>query len=144
MHGCIGQNGRRALQLRLAIIAFAVGFFFGALVPFLPLIGGILLVIFVIAYFFAAIIWLPGWCKATCFHATSDAIMLERGLIWRKTIFLTRSKIRYTTLTATPLQRMFGVVSLYLMTAGGKVVLPHIARSEANQLADLMRLSLPR
>ena len=66
----------------------------------------------------------------------------KRGMLWCSTAFLSRRKIRYAALFPTPLQRVFGVVSLRLMTSGGKITVPMLNRSEALRLAALLRISL--
>ena len=142
MKGCIGRKGLAVLQLRMAAALAAVALLLGAASVFVPVAVGVMMVFLAAAYPFAAMFWLPAWCRAARFQASAEAICVERGMLWCSTAFLSRRKIRYAALFSTPLQRVFGVVSLRLMTSGGKITVPMLNRSEALRLAALLRISL--
>ena len=142
MKGCIGQRGLAVLQLRMGAALAAAGFLLGAAAVFVPDAAAVLVIVLAAAYPFAAAFWLPAWCRAACFRATADAVCVEKGILLHSAAFLSRHKIRYAAVFSTPLQRMFGIVSLRLMTAGGKVTVPMLNRSEALRLAALLRVPL--
>ena len=142
MKGCVGRKGLAVLQLRMAAALAATAFLLGAAAVFAPAAAGVLMIFLAAAYPFAAAFWLPAWCRAARFQASAEAIRVERGILWYSAAFLSRHKIRYAALFSTPLQRAFGVVSLRLMTSGGKITVPMLNRSEALQLAALLRVSL--
>ena len=143
MQGFIGRKGLAVLQLRLTGGLAAAGFALGVGSAFFPAVCGIVLAVTAGVYPFAAAFWLPRWCCAFCFHAESEQLCLGHGLLWHKTVLLTRNKIRYVSVTATPMQRMLGVASLRLMTAGGKVILPQLNQGTVLQLAELLHFSIP-
>lgn len=141
MKGCVGRSGLAVLQLRMAGALAASAFLLGAAAVFAPTVSGVLMIVLAALYPFAAAFWLPWWCRAARFRASAESIRVERGILWHSAVLLSRRKIRYAALFSTPLQRLFGVVSLCLMTAGGKVTVPMLRRCDALRLAELLRVS---
>jgi uncharacterized protein len=83
------------------------------------------------------------WPRLEHRHATYrvDAIGIElrRGVVWRRTINVGRSRVQHTDVSQGPLERRFGLATLHIYTAGtdhAKVDLPGLERATALRIRD--------
>ena len=95
------------------------------------------------------ILWRLGyrWAQTsydhTWYRVAPDGISIARGVFWRRTISVPRSRIQHTDVTQGPLQRSFGLSTLVLYTAGAehaRIALDGLAFDTALALReDLLR-----
>jgi membrane protein YdbS with pleckstrin-like domain len=64
------------------------------------------------------------WAQASYDHTSwllsPDGLEIDRGVFWRKTITVPRSRIQHTDVVQGPLQRSYGLSTLVLYTAGAE------------------------
>ena len=95
--------------------------------------------VFVVWLWLQAWFWPPIWYRHVSYRVESVGLEIRRGVFWRHTHFVPRSRVQHTDVTQGPLQRKFGVARLTLHTAGtvgSSVELTGIARDEAVRLRD--------
>jgi membrane protein YdbS with pleckstrin-like domain len=66
-------------------------------------------------------------------------IEIRRGVVWRKTITVPRSRVQHTDVSQGPLQRRLGLGTLHMFTAGtehSKVELPGLGHDVALRIRD--------
>lgn len=86
-----------------------------------------------------------GWWRFV-YRVEEGELQIRQGIFVRKNLFLTRDRIQVIDVTAGIIQRMFGLVSVEIKTAGStsrEASLSAVARSEAHRLTDLLRNGEP-
>ena len=99
----------------------------GLLLPFLGLV----------AWF--SFSWPPREFARTRWRVDHEGIEIERGVLWRSTISVPRSRIQHTDVSQGPLQRHFGLAKLVIHTAGthdSQVELSGLSRELAFQVRN--------
>ena len=92
----------------------------------------------------AFLIWLPlGWPGLSYRHkfyrVDPHGIEIRRGVIWRRTISVPKSRVQHTDVTQGPLQRRYALGTLVIYTAGtvhAKVELPGLSHARAVRIRD--------
>ncbi|MEX2600340.1 MAG: PH domain-containing protein [Balneolaceae bacterium] len=82
-----------------------------------------------------------GWWRFV-YRVEKGELQIRQGIFVRKNLFLTRDRIQVIDVTAGIIQRMFGLVSVEIKTAGStsrEASLSAVSRSEAHRLTDLLR-----
>lgn len=86
------------------------------------------------------LIWYPPRAfKARGYHIDSKVLESRHGIFFRVITLLPLSRLQHVDLNRGPLERMFGLASLVLYTAGTQhamVVIPGLAEAEAGRLRD--------
>ncbi len=101
----------------------------------------------------AWLLWRLGrrWAQTSYDHTSyvvsPDGLEIARGVFWRRTIRVPRSRIQHTDVTQGPLQRSYQLSTLVLYTAGAehaRIALDGLAFDTALSLrADLLRADNP-
>ncbi|MBT4482192.1 MAG: PH domain-containing protein [Candidatus Latescibacteria bacterium] len=81
------------------------------------LIFGIILTIFLLIMALIAL-WIPAFFKTLEYCIESEAVKLNRGVFWKKRITVPFNKITNVDVSQGPLQRMFGLGTIHVQTAG--------------------------
>jgi len=98
-------------------------------------------------WFFALAIAVPfvfsigRWIRFT-YHMVDTTLIINEGLFVRKRVNIPKNRVQSIDITAGPLQRLFGLVSVRIQTAGNKeaaVDLSAITKSDANQIVETLR-----
>jgi membrane protein YdbS with pleckstrin-like domain len=108
---------------------------FGVLILWLPLTIGLA----VIAY-----LWPPVEHRHARYRIDDELIEIQRGVVWRMSIAVPRSRVQHLDVTQGPVQRRFGLGVLVIYTAGtehSQVTLDGLAYEVAQELRDRL---LPR
>ncbi|MBL7251611.1 PH domain-containing protein [Alloalcanivorax marinus] len=95
---------------------------------FAPLLaGGALAMAALIAWLVALLVlaalgwWLPeAWYRRLRYCLDERGLSVERGLLWRHRITVPRVRVQHSDVSQGPLQRVFGVATLRLYTAGSR------------------------
>lgn len=105
----------------------------------------------VVSLAIAFVIWRLGhrWAQVSYEHTSwmvsLDGLEISRGVFWRRTITVPRSRIQHTDVVQGPLQRGYGLATLVLFTAGAehaRIALDGLAFETALALReDLLRTS---
>ena len=93
-------------------------------------------------------LWWPGRAFARLrYRLGTEGLEIQRGVIWRSTLFVPRSRVQHTDISQGPLERRFGLASLIVHTAGSEnasVQLPGLPNDEALSLRDQLLSVSPR
>lgn len=131
----------------------SLGFLFGASifalagddVPWLIRIGVLILWLpLTIGLAVLAHVWPPVEYRHARYRIDDELIEIQRGVIWRASIAVPRSRVQHLDVTQGPLQRQFGLGVLVIYTAGtehSQVTLGGLAHEVAQALRDRL---LPR
>lgn len=88
-----------------------------------------------------AIFWPAIAYRHRSYRFAEDGVHLRRGVFWRSQIAVPRSRVQHTDVSQGPLERMHGIATLTLHTAGNHyaaVSLPGLAHGEAVALRDFL------
>ncbi len=133
------------LVLALALdLYFALGPPKSNLPPFYrpPTLTGLVLLFFALQFFW----YLPAAFRRWKYTIGSEFVGASYGIFWRTRRTVPRKRIQYVDITSNPLERMLGVVSLHLHTAGAisaVLVIPGLSPTQAERLRSEL-LSNPK
>ena len=68
-----------------------------------------------------------------------DRIEIKKGIFWRSHCIVPISRIQHVCTVAAPLQRMFGLASVAIYTAGGTHVIQELNKETATQICELLQ-----
>jgi uncharacterized protein len=88
--------------------------------------------------------WPPVEHRHTRYRVDEQLIRIERGVFWKASIAVPRSRVQHLDVTQGPLERRHGLATLAIYTAGteySQVSLPGLSHEVAQQLRDAL---LPR
>lgn len=116
---------RLILTIGSAVPAFAISFFlkgvaykFAAVVWFLIFLG---------AYLF----YLPTLYNSLVYIVEQNNVTVRRGVFYNNVYSIPMSAVQFTTITISPFSRLFGLVTLKVVSAGAKVSMPGMTLKEA-------------
>ncbi len=78
---------------------------------------GVIVIPLVIVLFLVAL-YLPAFYKTLLYTMTNEAVVLRKGVFWKKQTTVPYHKITHIDLTQNPLDRLYGLWSLHIQTAG--------------------------
>jgi membrane protein YdbS with pleckstrin-like domain len=77
--------------------------------------------------------------RHTFYRVDPQGIEIRRGVVWRRTINVPKSRVQHTDVSQGPLQRPYGLGTLVIYTAGtdhAKVELPGLSHARALRIRD--------
>jgi uncharacterized protein len=77
--------------------------------------------------------------RHTCYRVDPHGIEIRRGVLWRHTISVPKSRVQHTDVSQGPLQRTYALGTLIIYTAGtdhAKVELPGLGHARAMRIRD--------
>jgi membrane protein YdbS with pleckstrin-like domain len=77
--------------------------------------------------------------RHTFYRVDPQGIEIRRGVVWRRTINVPKSRVQHTDVSQGPLQRMYALGTLVIYTAGtdhAKVELPGLNHARAMRIRD--------
>lgn len=90
-----------------------------------------------------AVFCLPDmYTDAMSYTRHRDWLLVERGLLWRRSVLVPRRQIQYVKLKRGPVERLFGLCGVVLITSGGRVTISGLLPEEAQRLRGLMERGL--
>lgn len=79
----------------------------------------------------AAMAAVPIYCGALSYTRRGDGIVIERGVLVRRTQLVCRRQVKYVAVSRTLSERMLGLCTLIFVTGAGRVRLPGLCRQDA-------------
>lgn len=136
----IGNTIFTCLVLLGALVWIAIRWWTEGVDLFLEILAGASIVVVVLL---AAILW--SWPKKVFQHthwrATDAGLEIHKGVIWRHKIIVPMSRVQHADVTQGPIQRMFGLGTLVVHTAGtsnASVDLAGIDHQAAIEVRDMI------
>ncbi len=126
----------------LPLIFITLGWALGGIptVIYLPLLGGLLLVLALLVLF--AYKWPAARHKRLRYLVDEGGLRIRRGVFWRKVIWIPISRVQHTDVSQGPVQRPFGLATLTVHTAGtagASISLAGLEHGIATRLCDHLR-----
>ena len=88
-----------------------------------------------------ALLWPPVAYRYSSYRFTEEGIQLRRGAIWRSQVAVSRSRIQHTDVSQGPIERIYGLATLTVHTAGNHyaaIALPGLDHAEALLARDFL------
>ena len=125
---------RIVLVLIALVPAFLVSLFFA--------VGGrwwtLFTVLWVAAFLFFYLFYLPLRFRNLTFHMLQDSIEVHSGVFYKRVRFMPLNSIQYAGLVISPLSLGFGLATLVVTAAGGRLSFPGLARKDAEVVAKML------
>ena len=91
-------------------------------------------------FFYFYLFYYPIKFRKLSYARNQDCLLIHCGVIYTRTRAIPFSAIQYTSTGSTPLERLFGVCSLIVVTAGSRVFLPGLPTQDAQELQRFLSL----
>lgn len=114
-------------RVRATSVFIIAAFFVGASYAFSPItavVGGIVMSV---VYLTVILVYLPILYSSCQYSMTDSFVAIEKGVIFRKHMQISYSRIQYCVLVQGPLQRIFGLCTVRLLTAGSFEIMRDIS-----------------
>lgn len=140
-------SGRFRIQLRvyltLPVIALAAitglcWLFFGVFMAVIPAAAAVAALVFMLAF--------PAmYCERMQYTRHRDWMKIERGILWKRVTLVPRRQMQYIRIKRGLIERILGISTLVIVTAGGRVALRGMPAEDALRMRELFeRRALPR
>lgn len=136
MYKKVSQKTKYILRIRAFIIAFLFAMVIALFVPKESLLFLMLTALWVVSFTLYICLYLPIRQANTFYSISQTVFCLNSGVIYytTKTIYLER--VQYVATKASPLEKIFGVVTLIIYAPGGKIVISSIDKSDAPKIVQ--------
>lgn len=119
-------------KIRLTLLLVCWWFVCGAVAAFSFLIAGILAVLSIAVYLFEMLCFLDLMYKHYTYTVGKSGVTIRKGILIKKKIYIDRSRLQYSEMLQTPLQRLFKTCTIVYQAAGAVVYLSQIDTEKAN------------
>ena len=138
MKNLLSKTALRIWRLRISLALVILFFFAGVLYFFFPIAAVILAAVLVFSYFFAFFVYLPMLYMNCSYTVNKKTVYIKKGVLNQKTTGIELSKVQYCKITEGPLQKLSGVCSLRLLTAGSYETLNDISLMNARRIKKML------
>lgn len=118
-------------RLRLAFFTVIPSAIFAYLYPYRNFIWWLLAACAATAFFGLYIFYYPIKYRKLSYSVSQGGLLIHCGVIYTRLKVVPRAGIQYLSLTATPLQRLFGLSTLAVFSAGSTARLPGLTADQA-------------
>ena len=110
-------------------------------IPEVPakIVFGILFAVYLLLMLLYAL-WIPAFYKTLEYHIDGEAVKASRGVFWKKHTSVPYAKITNIDITEGPLQRMYGIGTVHVQTAGAGGAQGAVAELRLDGVTDYVRL----
>nr|WP_087302394.1 PH domain-containing protein [Anaerotruncus colihominis] len=95
------------------------------------------------AFLYFYIFYYPIKYRKLAYGTNAHCLLVYCGVIYTRVKAVPFTSIQYTSVFSTPLERLFGVTSLFVYAAGGRVYIPGLAPQDARELQALLTPGRP-
>ncbi|MFC1509176.1 PH domain-containing protein [Candidatus Omnitrophota bacterium] len=103
------------------------------------IIFGILFTVYLLLMLLYAL-WIPAFYKTLEYRIDSEAVKASKGVFWKKHTSVPYAKITNVDITEGPLQRMYGIGTVHVQTAGAGGAQGAVAELRLDGVTDYARL----
>lgn len=125
-------------RIQLAIGMFIPAFLNALLFPFAQRTWIWLTCGWLAVFFALYLFYLPARYRHLSFSITGTRIIRTSGVFSPRTRSLPLQNVQFTVVTRGPLQRLFGLATLMVAAAGGRITLPGLIFEDAQALAEIL------
>lgn len=125
---------RIVLSLIMLAPAFLNSLFFGRN----TLVWTLLTVVWVIVFLGFYLFYLPVRYRKLSFRVDKEKITLNSGILCTRVHAIPLQNIQFTSTLQSPFGRMFGVCTLIVTAAGGRMLIPGLREQDAQNLAAIL------
>lgn len=123
-------------RVALAICAFIPAFIISLILEAPGAAWLALAALWLLLFLALYLIYLPMCFRALSFKIEGNTLIRRGGVVYSSTRSLPFSSIQYVTVTAAPLERIFGLRSLVAAAPGGRIVISGLTPKKAEELAS--------
>lgn len=103
--------------------------------------GAMAFVVLGTLFLMPALLWPPIAYRHSSYRFSAEGLHLRRGVVWRSQVAVSRSRIQHTDVSQGPIERIYGLATLTVHTAGNHyaaIALPGLKHAEALAARDFL------
>ena len=121
-------------RIRATLILIIFSFLIGAIFVFWEMLSIILGCVGLAVYFLVVFIYCPMLYRMCGYTLEKGVVTISKGYFLHKYTRLPFSKIQYCMISQGPIQKMYGVCSVFFLTAGSSEAINDISEEEAHKI----------
>ena len=130
-------------RLRLLLVAILPSFLSAYFAPHIGLVWWVFTAAWIFAFLGFYIFYYPIKYRKLAYSVNEKCLLIHCGVIYTRVKEIPLTSVQYVSIATTPLQRLFGICSLIVFTAGSNAYIPGLAPDKADELRDLLTPVLP-
>lgn len=125
-------------RVRVTLLLIAAAFLCGVFFVFSNIIALIFGIGTVAIYLVLMFLYFPYLYKSYVYGFSFQEIFIQKGVLFHKNIHIRMDRIQYCVLVQGPLQRLFGLASVLILTAGSQEYIRDIHVKNAEKLRKVL------
>lgn len=128
---------QRALTLwrvRATLFLIAAAFFCGVLLVFSTSVAVVFGIVALLIYLIFVLLYSPLLYKSYMYSFSEDQVLIQKGVLFCRNVRIRWDRVQYCVLVQGPLQRLFGVASVMILTSGSRELIRDIHVKNAEKL----------
>lgn len=90
-------------------------------------------------YLAVYLFYFPALYKKMTFSVSEERIVYATGVFYTRVLTAPVSQIQFTAVSRSPIARFFGLASVIVIFAGGRIMISGLKAEDANRLAELLQ-----
>lgn len=128
------SNAVALWRIRATLLLVAASFLCGVLFVFSTVAAVVFGIVALLLYGTSMLLYFSVFYRGYVYNFTSDFVFIKKGVLFKKEIHIQTDRIQYCVLIQGPLQRLFHLTSVLILTAGSQEFIRDITVKEAEQL----------
>lgn len=125
-------------RIRLLLCTMVPSFLSAYFLPRLNWVWWLFTAAWVLAFLGFYIFYYPIKFRKLSYSANANCLLIHCGVIYTRVKAVPLTSVQYVSVGTTPLQRLFGICSLFVYTAGSSSYIPGLAPDRAEELRELL------
>lgn len=123
-------------RIRVTLILVLFSFLIGGLYVFWRIFATVLGIIGLIAYFIIILVYCPSLYKVCGYSINENTVIIDKGYFIHHSTQIHSSKVQYCIISQGPLQKLYGICSIMLLTAGSSEIINDISVINAQKIKN--------
>lgn len=121
-------------RVRATLFLIAAAFFCGVLLVFSTAVAVVFGVVALIVYLVCVFLYFPFLYKRYIYSFSETQVLIQKGVLFHRSVRICWNRVQYCVLVQGPLQRLFGVASVVILTSGSQELIRDIHVQNAEKL----------
>ncbi len=125
-------------RVRATLLLIAAAFLCGVLFVFSSIVAIGFCICTVMFYLILMFLYFPYLYKSYRYGFSTEQIFIQKGVLFYRNVRICMDRIQYCVLVQGPLQRLFGLASVLILTAGSREYIRDIHVRDAEKLRKVL------
>ncbi len=136
-HNLLSRHALRIWRIRASVALIVLFFLLGGTAVFsltVALIGGI---VGITLYLLMVLLYMPMLFRSCQYKVNEQNVEIQKGVLFRRKMHISFSKVQYCEIMQGPVQKLYGLCSLRLLTAGSFELMRDISLLDGHRIKNM-------